>query len=303
MPLSGRIVSQQKNVYLVDTDRGTVEAALRGTLKRKRSKPCVGDVVAVEIIEDEPLRGIINSVEPRRLLLRRPVIANVDHVLFLVSLLEPRVETETIDRFLVTAEDLELEATLVINKVDLLDDTGREELDVLTERYGRIGYRVLQVSAEEATGVDAVLDACRGKVSTMAGLSGVGKSTLLNLMLPDIDLRTAEVSARTSRGVHTTTSTILLCPEPGTYIADTPGFAVIDLPDIDPRDAMLCFPELRELVGACRFNNCLHRDEPGCAVKDAVEEGTIDEGRYRTYLRFYDELDRHDTARPTSRNQ
>ncbi|MBD3243557.1 MAG: ribosome small subunit-dependent GTPase A [Chitinivibrionales bacterium] len=303
MALRGRIVSQQKNLYLVDTEEGIVEARLRGTLKRKRDKPWVGDIVTLELIDRAPLRGIIAETAERRNLLRRPTIANVDHVLFLVTLVEPKVEPETVDRFLVCAEELELESTLVFNKTDLLDSSEQASLEEYMAIYRRVGYRCIAASAALGDGIDAVVEACRGKVSTMAGPSGVGKSTLLNRLAPGRELKTAEVSARTARGVHTTTTTALFSLGDNTYVADTPGFAVIDLPDIDPRDVALCMPELREHVGICRFNDCMHREEPGCAVRELVTKGEIPRSRYEHYLRFCAELERRDQLNPTARNQ
>lgn len=303
MPLRGRIIAQQKSLYLVDTDQGVVEARLRGTLKRKRDKPWVGDIVSLDLIDRAPLRGIITETAARRNLLRRPTIANVDHVLFLVTLVEPKVELETIDRFLVCAEDLELEASLVFNKTDLLGESDVASLQKQIAVYRRAGYRCIAASAATGEGIDDVIDACRGKVSTLAGPSGVGKSTLLNRLAPGQELKTAEVSARTARGVHTTTTTALFALGEGTYVADTPGFAVIDLPDIDPRDVALCMPELREHVGVCRFNDCMHREEPGCAVRDLVQAGEIPRSRYDHYLRFCAELERREQLNPTARNQ
>ncbi len=303
MPLHGRIVAQQKNLYLVDTEQGIVEARLRGTLKRTRDKPWVGDIVSLDLIERSPLRGIITETAKRRNLLRRPTIANVDHVLFLVTLAEPKVELETVDRFLVCAEDLGLEATLVFNKTDLLAPSDTALLDEHMSIYRRAGYRCIAASATLGDGTDTILDACRGKVSTLAGPSGVGKSTLLNRLAPGRELRTAEVSPRTARGVHTTTTTALFALGDNTYVADTPGFAVIDLPDIDPRDVALCMPELREHVGICRFNDCMHREEPGCAVRELVQKGEIAQSRYDHYLRFCAELERRALTNPTARNQ
>jgi len=290
MTVRGRVVQQHKSLYHVDTGEGVVAAVSRGTLKGRMDQPCVGDVVTVRLPRGRDSRAVISDIEPRRNRLSRPVIANVDQAIFVATLRQPAVDRDTIDRFLVMLEDLELGAALVFNKLDLLDSAGRTELERTIAAYAGAGYRCAQVCAAAGEGRDTVMELCRGKVSTLAGPSGVGKSTLLNALAPELDLQVSEVSARTEAGVHTTTATTLLKLAPGTYLADTPGFAAIALPRVDKHDLQLLFPELRARIGSCRFNDCLHSDEPGCTVREQAGTGGVDTERYASYRRFLEEV-------------
>jgi ribosome biogenesis GTPase / thiamine phosphate phosphatase len=304
MIVEGRVISQQKSLYGVDTARGVVEATVRGLLKRGNRQPIAGDLVDVEIIGENPgMRGIVRAVKPRKNLLRRPSIANVDQVLVIVTAREPRIEPEMIDRLLACVEALELTAWLLFNKTDLLSTAERQRQIETIALYESIGYGCIEVSAATGQGVDGILSLCRGSVVTLAGPSGVGKTSLLNRIFPSLNLPTGAVSQRTERGTHTTTTTSLLKMAADTYLADTPGFASIEPPDIDPRDVALLFPEMRSRLGRCRFNDCTHRHEPGCAIRDDVETGAIALRRYASYRTLFAEVDERTRRRPAARNQ
>jgi ribosome biogenesis GTPase len=303
MVLSGRVVELRKALCVVDTDHGRVEAELKGILKRRDRRPVAGDNVEVRMPDAQRSRGLVTAVEPRSVLLKRPAVANVDRVLLVTTLTEPYVDRTTIDRYLVCVEAHGLETVLVFNKLDLLSRVQTRELEETMGVYRGAGYQVAGVSATERTGMDRLLQLTGSGISTMAGVSGVGKSTLLNAMLPGRELPTAEVSRKTSRGVHTTSTTILLRLGDGSYVADTPGFTAIDLPDIDSRDVLLYFPELKAAIGACRFNNCLHQDEPGCVVKQRVDDGDVASSRYHSYLLFVSELAAREKRRPEARDE
>jgi ribosome biogenesis GTPase / thiamine phosphate phosphatase len=302
--VQGRVVTQQKSLYGIDTALGPVEAALRGVLKRGRKQPVAGDLVEVEITDERPyLRGLVRATRPRRNLLHRPSIANVDQILLVVTLKEPAVGPEIIDRLLVCVEALDLTARILFNKTDLLSPSEHRQQEQVTGLYERVGYHCLEVSAVTGKGVELIPSLCSGTVATLAGPSGVGKSSLLNRIIPDLDLPTSQVSRRTERGIHTTTTTSLLKLGPDTYLADTPGFASIEPPDVDPRDISLFFPEMPPYFGTCRFNDCTHRDEPGCAVRDAAESGDIFAQRYASYRTLFAEVDERARRRPSARNQ
>ncbi len=203
MIVEGRVISQQKSLYGVDTARGVVEATVRGLLKRGNRQPIAGDLVDVEIIGENPgMRGIVRAVKPRKNLLRRPSIANVDQVLVIVTAREPRIEPEMIDRLLACVEALELTAWLLFNKTDLLSTAERQRQIETIALYESIGYGCIEVSAATGQGVDGILSLCRGSVVTLAGPSGVGKTSLLNRIFPSLNLPTGAVSQRTERGTH-----------------------------------------------------------------------------------------------------
>jgi ribosome biogenesis GTPase / thiamine phosphate phosphatase len=300
---TGRITELQKSVYTVDTAAGAVACVLKGTLKGRHAKPCVGDSVAIEVRPDASPPGVITELLPRRNMLRRPFVANVDRILFMVSMREPRVELQTIDRFLVGVEARDLSAALLFNKTDLLDTPELDEQNRVMALYQAAGYAALALSAQSGEGVEELKALCAGRVSILAGMSGVGKSTLLNRLFPEGDIATAEVSGKTGRGVHTTSTTMLLRLGPGTYIADTPGFAAPDLPDMDSRDVAASFPEMRALTGRCQFNDCRHDGEPGCVVREQVACGAIAQSRFHSYLAFMTQLRSQERKKPQARNQ
>ncbi len=219
--------------------------------------------------------------------LEKPKIANVDQVVLVTTVKDPDIPPRMIDRFLVLAEKSHLDVVIVFNKIDLLDSEDLKKLDRLIEIYSRY-YDVLKTSAKRGDGLNELMEFLKGKVSTMAGVSGVGKSSLLNAISPGIKLRTGELSRKLKRGKHTTTHTELLRFSFGGYVADTPGFANLDISSIKPEELKEYFPEFKE-VGPCEFSDCVHIDEPGCAVKEAVGD-FIPESRYESYKDFYMEI-------------
>jgi ribosome biogenesis GTPase / thiamine phosphate phosphatase len=236
------------------------------------------------------LEGLVTKIHKRHQFLKRPPIANVSRVFFINSICEPPLDFEAIDRFLFSAEVHKLTSVLLFNKVDILDKQGWEQLEKTMEIYHRIGYQTLPVSVHEGTGIDSVIDLTKDTISTLAGLSGVGKSSLLAKIFPDKDFRIGSLSESTGKGMHTTTHITLHRLGNGGYIADTPGFAFVRLPFIDEDDVVVCFPEIAAQAGNCRFNNCIHENEPGCRVREMVEMGEIAESRWQHYLKIYKEM-------------
>jgi len=286
--LTGRIIELRKKSCLVDTVQGVFEAVMPGTLA-KRLPPMAGDIADIEISADSPPQITLSRLHDRTACIRRPAVANIDQIIFIFAWREPPLDVRAIDRCLISAEALDVKSILVLNKEDLLDkeETG---LARAAELYRRIGYTCLMTSARTGSGIVDIAHLCKGKVSSFAGPSGSGKSTILAAMFPERTFRTAEVSAGSGRGIHTTTATILLKLPDGGYIADTPGFSALDIPILADEGVVSCFPELAPHIGSCRFNNCTHRNEPGCVIRELVDKGEIAPSRYESYLRFYDEV-------------
>lgn len=258
----------------------------------------VGDRVKFEVEDVTENTAIVTDIEPRtNYIIRQSVhktahghilAANIDQAVMLATLAMPRTSLGFIDRFLVTAEAFRISTTIVFNKTDILNEEGLDFQQTIIELYEKIGYRCLETSAIEGNGVDTFRQLLDHKITLLSGHSGVGKSSLVNAISPDLNLRTNEVSTFANKGVHTTTFAEMFELAPNTYIIDTPGIKELGLVDMAKEEISHYFPEMRDRLNQCRFNNCLHVNEPGCAVKDAVGEGEIAESRYMSYLSMLD---------------
>lgn len=293
--LKGIVISVQSGFFTVDTGQEIVVCRLRGRLKRG---PRTGDIAAVgdwvKVSRLEEGRGMIEEIEPRQRIIARLaptprgeyqqiIIANPDQAIFVFAVTNPEPHLGMLDRFLVTAEKENLPATIVANKVDLVDI---QEARQIFDHYNPLGYPVIYTSVKQTRGLDELKDKLLGKVSLLAGPSGVGKSSLLNEIQPGLGLSVKEVSQATLKGRHTTVVRQLFPLDEGGYVADTPGLKALALWDIEPEELDGYFPELRDLVSECQFNDCTHLHEPGCAVKEALEEGRVHPERYRSYQRI-----------------
>jgi len=297
----GVVIRDEGNVVLVDIpgEAELVPCSIRKTLRRKtgkRAKPVVvGDRVDVEFSEEGG--AAVSAVQPRHSRLSRPdpmhrhrehiIVANIDAVLIVVSVREPDLAPALIDRFLIAVESRELEAGIILNKVDLDPDRGFESV---AQTYRDLGYPVFCVSAETGESVTDVRDFLHDKTTTLLGHSGVGKSSLANALDPSLELRIGAVSEGTGRGQHTTTSVSLLPLPWGGYLVDTPGIREFGLWEMEERDIGHWFRDFEPLVHDCKFNDCLHENEPQCAVKAAVERGEVPRWRYDSYLRILESL-------------
>jgi len=289
--LLGLIVRAQSGFFEVAMESGRVTTQLRGKLKRGPrigDAAAVGDRVRVSLLDDGT--GIIEQVLPRERVLSRQapgrktaeqvIVANPDQVVFVVACADPDPNFRMLDRLLVTAEREQIPARICANKIDLVvERAARAEFD----EYAQLGYPVHYVSARTGKGTKALRRALAGKISVFAGPSGVGKSSLLNAIQPGLGLHTAEVSQVTGKGTHTTVVPELLALDVGGYVADTPGLRAFALWDIEPEEVDGYFPEIRDLVADCAFNDCTHLHEPGCAVIAAVERGQVSPERYDSY--------------------
>lgn len=251
---------------------------LRGRIKRNKGAVVTGDYVEYQMLEDGT--GVIESCLPRRTLLKRPAVANIDQVLITFAARQPDLNQLLLNRFLVLAEWSGIpEIVICINKCDLLE----EKADFLQD-YVQAGYKLLMVSAQEGKGIQELKNLLAGRVTVFAGPSGVGKSSLLNAVDSNLELATGKISDKIKRGKHTTRAACLLpLPEGGTVV-DTPGFSAAELENIDKAQLAHYFPEFRPYIEKCYYNTCTHSHEPNCAVKEAVAAGAICQARYEAYL-------------------
>lgn len=306
----GKVIKSTGKWYQVLLQDGSLlDCRIRGRLRLeglKTTNPiAVGDVVLLSPKRDEEGKGVIEDYEKRfNYIVRKStnlskqlhiLAANVDRAYLLVTLKHPETHTVFIDRFLVAAESFRIETTLLFNKTDLLNPEERKELDRLMDLYRAIGYECVAISALNKENIDFLRDEINGKQVMIAGHSGTGKSTLVNALDSELDLRVGVISSAHHQGQHTTTFAEMHPLKSGGFIIDTPGIRAFGIVDLDKEVMSHYFPEMRNLIGECRFHNCQHLNEPGCAVKKALEEGTIYPSRYATYLQLMsdDELDVH----------
>lgn len=299
--MEGLVIKSTGSWYQVKTPGGQrVDCRIKGRFRTKgitTTNPiAVGDHVDFEM-EPELGTGVITDLHPRKNYIIRKSInlsrqaqiiaANLDQAFLVVTLASPRTSLGFIDRFLVTSEAYDIPASLVFNKLDLFSDEGLEILARYKEIYEKIGYPCYDVSALECTGLETVLELLHDKVTLFSGHSGVGKSSLINALLPDLQLRTTEISEWHDKGVHTTTFAEMFELPQGGYIIDTPGIRELGVIDIEKQELSHFFPEMRARLNQCRYNSCRHINEPGCAVIKAVGDGEIELSRYESYLSIY----------------
>lgn len=285
--LQGRVIKAYNSFFYVQTDMGLVTCKLRGKFKKFRQELGVvpGDWVSLDALPDGT--GVIEEVQPRIQLLKRPAVANLTQVVLTFAAAQPDLHPLLLNRFLVLAEWSGMEKILIcVNKMDLF--VGNEEN--FLQDYRAIGYEVLPVSAREGKGLEALRQRLRGETTVFAGPSGVGKSSLLNAIDSRLALQTGVISEKIKRGRHTTRVAELLPYGGGGYIVDTPGFSAVDLMGMEPEELPACFPEFAPYLGKCRFSPCSHSHEPGCAVKEAAEAGAVARERYEAYLAIRTEI-------------
>jgi len=278
----GMVIKALSGFYYVQAGDRLWECASRGRFRYEKQQVLVGD--QVEFIPRANGTGVIVKVLPRRVRLVRPPIANVDQAVIVISMTQPAPNPYLLDRLLLTVTINQIEALICFNKLDLCDKIDQE----LVDRYRGI-YPVVLSSTVIGSGLTELGDYLQGKLSVFAGPSGVGKSTILNALFPELSLKTGSVSQKLKRGKHTTRH-VELIPLAGGWVADTPGFSTLELPDLKPEDLAAYFPEMDDYQGKCYYTGCLHDQEPKCAVKDALTSGAIEISRYRQYLDFLHEL-------------
>ena len=278
----GRIVRSLSGFYDVQTDSGIISCRGRGHLRRGNDVPLTGDMVVISV---EKGKGMVEKILPRKNHFIRPAVANVDVLVIFAASVNPITEPFLIDRVAAIAGDQEVQVVLCVNKCDL------DPAVDLTRIYQNAGFAVIQTSAETGEGVEELRAAITGKLVAFTGNSGVGKSSILNRLCPELGLATGEVSEKLGRGRHTTRHVELYDLGENTYVADTPGFSSFDTDQMEvilKDNLQYAFPDFGKYVGCCQFHDCSHRKEPGCAVTAAVGEGRIEKTRYDSYLRLYE---------------
>ena len=282
--LEGIVIKLYKGYYYVRVDKTTLTCRLPGKFRFKNQDIFVGDRVKVKQAENDTY--VICEVFERQNRLLRPPVANVEQAVIVLAAHKPEANLELLDRLLVWAEYEMLNIVICLNKIDLAEERELAWLNV----YKQAGYTTLLTSTVTRAGLKELKELFCGKISVLAGQSGVGKSSLLNALYPKLNLSTGSVSKKTGHGRHTTRHVELIPLDGGGFVADAPGFSNVDLPDIEPNELSDYFRDFRRFAGECRFDDCMHKREPRCAVKKALESGEISDLRYMNYLRFLNEL-------------
>lgn len=284
----GKIMKGIAGFYYVGVaESGVYECKAKGIFRKDKIKPLVGDDVEIEVLNEEEKLGNIVKILPRRSELIRPAVANIDQALVIFAAREPKPNLSLLDRFLVIMEKQDVPVIICFNKQDLCDE---EEVGRLKEIYEACGYPVVLASAKQGEGIEEIKSLLRGKTTTVAGPSGVGKSSLTNLLQNEVQMETGEISKKLGRGRHTTRHSQIIQIEEDTWLYDTPGFTSFYVEEIEKEELRFYFREFFKYEGTCRFQGCTHTHEPGCMVKNALEEGEISKERYENYLELYGEL-------------
>lgn len=286
--MQGKIIRGIAGFYYVYVPKiGTLECKAKGIFRKNKLKPLVGDEVEVSVLDEEKKKGNVEQVLERKNELIRPAVANIDQAVVVFAVKKPEPNLNLLDRFLIMMEQKEIPCVLAFNKSDLATE---EEQESLKEVYAKSGCRICFISAKKEQGIETVKAILKGKTSTVAGPSGVGKSSLINGLQSGVSMETGAISEKIERGKHTTRHTEFITLDADTFIMDTPGFSSLAVFDMEKEELEQFYPEFENVRGQCRFHGCSHTHEPGCAVKEAIEEGKISRVRYENYKLIYEEL-------------
>lgn len=297
--MQGKIIKGVAGQYLVHVEgKGLFDCKAKGIFRKENEKPMVGDLVEIDELPPEkdkeiPVGNII-KILPRKNSLIRPAVSNIDQALVIFAVTNPKPNFILLDRFLIYMARMQVDCSIIFSKEDLDEDS---ELQNIMKQYEKSGAKVLSCSVKEESGIEAIQKLLEGKTSTVAGPSGVGKSSLINLLQKDVVMEVGEISEKIDRGKHTTRHSQLITLDHNTYILDTPGFSSLELFDVTEENLASYYPEFEEYEGECRFIGCTHLHEPVCGVKAALEAGEISELRYHNYCTIYQQLkDLRETA-------
>lgn len=283
--MQGRIIGNIANNYKIMTESGEYSCYARGKFRNQETTPIVGDNVEILIINEEKREAIIEEIKERKNEIKRPKIANIDQIIFIISTKNPKPDLLMLDKQLAYANKIGIEAIIVINKMDL-----QENYKKIQEEYTNVGYKTIVTSAKEKIGIEEVKKCLKNKISVLSGNSGVGKSSIINAIYGFNKTEEGEISQKNKKGKNTTTDTKLYEIEKNTYVADTPGFSSFEINEIESIELDKCFLEFKNEIEKCEFVGCTHIKEKNCEIKKDVEKSTISKGRYERYCIIYNEL-------------
>lgn len=287
--MKGIIIENISNLYQVKSfeNDNIYESIARGKFKKEEITPVVGDRVEISIIDEKDKKAVIEKIEERKVYIKRPKLANMTQIVFVVSSKDPKPDLLMLDKQLAFAEYLRIKAIIVLNKTDL---DKKQEFKEIKKVYQNIGYNVIQTNAKEKIGIDKLKALLKGNINGFSGNSGVGKSSLINAIFNKDVTEEGEISKKNKRGKNTTTSIKLYEIDKETFIADTPGFSTFDISEIESKDLYLYFKEFKKYIDNCEFIGCTHIKEENCGIKEAVKEEKIDSKRYERFVKIYEEL-------------
>ena len=283
--MQGVIIGNVSNTYKIETAEKIYTAYARGKFKNRDIKPLVGDRVEIEVTDEEKNEAMIEEILPRNNEIKRPKIANIDQIIFIISTKNPKPDLLMLDKQLAYAEKIHVEPIIVVNKCDL-----KEIYKSIKELYSKVGYKVIVTSAKQNIGINELKQVLRNKISVFSGNSGVGKSSIINALFDKEKTQEGEISKKNKKGKNTTTDTKLYKLEKNTYIADTPGFSSFEISEIESTGLDKCFREFVPEIEKCEFVGCTHIKEENCGVKKAMQEGRVSTERYERYCSMYYEL-------------
>ena len=286
--MQGKIIKGIAGFYYIYAENDDVyECKAKGIFRKDNRKPLVGDNVEIEVLDEQEKEGSVTAILPRKNSLIRPAVANVDQAFVIFAMENPKPNFMLLDRFLIMMEKENVPAVICFNKKDLATE---EELEFLYETYKSCGYQVILSSTFNGEGLEEIREILKGKTTVVAGPSGVGKSSITNALQENVQMETGEISKKLKRGKHTTRHSQVIPVGKDTYLMDTPGFSSLYLTDIEEQELKDYFPEFREYEDQCRFQGCRHIHEPGCAVKEALNNHKISSLRYEDYLGLHEEI-------------
>jgi len=287
--MKGIIIENISNLYQVKSfeNDNIYESIARGKFKKEEITPVVGDRVEISIIDEKDKKAVIEKIEERKVYIKRPKLANMTQIVFVVSSKDPKPDLLMLDKQLAFAEYLRIKAIIVLNKTDL---DKKQEFKEIKKVYQNIGYNVIETNAKERIGIDKLKELLKGNINGFSGNSGVGKSSLINAIFNKDVTEEGEISKKNKRGKNTTTSIKLYEIDKETFIADTPGFSTFDISEIESKDLYLYFKEFKKYIDNCEFIGCTHIKEENCGIKEAVKEEKIDSKRYERFVKIYEEL-------------
>ncbi|ABR48928.1 ribosome small subunit-dependent GTPase A [Alkaliphilus metalliredigens QYMF] len=283
----GKLIKGIAGFYYVEVNKEVYECKGRGILRKKKLTPLVGDYVEITVTDEDNKKGMIDDIFPRKTELIRPTVANVDQVIVVFSVTQPDPHLSLLDHFLILAETQNIDVVICLNKLDLVQ---REDVAELVGIYEKVGYPVILTSQNDSIGLEQLEKVLRGKTTVFAGPSGVGKSTLLNRILPHVTLQTGELSSKIARGKHTTRHVELISLETEGWVVDTPGFSSLNIDFLKEEELADYFIDFEPFAKDCRFLSCVHLNEPICGVKTALKAGQLVQSRYNSYLQMIGEI-------------